>query len=497
MGTEERVYLGIDLGAESGRVVAGHWNGKSCRLEELYRFPNGPVRLAGSLRWNITGLWSGILKGLSIAQQKFGDTIRSVGVDSWGVDYVLLNQDMELLGQPYCYRDPRTEGIAERLFDRVSREIVFEKSGTQFMEINSLFQLFAMAEQEPESMKQAAHFMMIGDYINWLLTGRISAEYTNATTTQFLDPRTHEWSKDLLGDLGIPGAMLPEIVHPGTLLGQTGEDVKIETGIDALSVVVPATHDTGSAVVAVPSIHTGKANWAYISSGTWSLMGVELPEATLGAKVLECNMTNEGGVDGTSRLLKNIMGLWVVQECRHDFQRKGNVFEYATLVELASEAEPFRSLIPVNDTRFLRPASMTEMIAETCRETGQPVPDTEGQFIRCCLESLAFAYRETLEEIQNITSEKIEVIHIVGGGCKNALLNQFTANACGVPVLAGPVEATVIGNLLIQVRADGELNTLAEIRSAAAACGDMTEFEPRDTATWKKQNQRWLKLRDE
>ena len=388
MSANSPVYLGIDLGAESGRVMAGIWNGQTIELQECHRFPNGPVRMNGSLRWNITGLWAGIQEGLKRAAQTYGDRIRSIGVDSWGVDYVLLNSDHQLLGQPYCYRDPRTEGIEKRLFERVAKEEIFAQSGTQFMEINSLYQLFAMAEQQPATMAQAAHFMMIGDFVNYLLTDQVCAEYTNATTTQFLNPVTKDWSTALLDSLGIPSAILPKIVQPGARLGNTSKDVSVATGLPELPVIVPPTHDTASAVVATPSRHTGSANWAYISSGTWSLMGVELQEAALGQNVLELNMTNEGGVDGTFRLLKNIMGLWLVQECKRDFEKVGSRLDYSQLATLAQDAEPFRSLIPVNDNRFLRPDSMTESIRESCAASNQPAPETEGQFIRCCLERL-------------------------------------------------------------------------------------------------------------
>jgi len=491
-----KTYLGVDLGAESGRVVSGHWDGSHLKIQEQHRFANGPLHVGGTLRWNVVGLWRGILEGLAKGRSRT-ESIRSIGVDSWGVDYVLLNQDKELLGQPYCYRDKRTEGIEKELFAKASRGRIFEASGTQFMEINSLYQMFAMARQQPETMKQTAHFMMIGDFFNWLLTGEIRAEYTNATTTQFLNPTTRKWSTDLLGELGIPTDIFPSLVDPGALLGRTGADVRTETGLTDIPVIVPATHDTASAVVATPSHRTGKANWAYISSGTWSLMGVEVPNALLGQDVLDSNMTNEGGVDGTYRLLKNIMGLWLVQECRRDFLRAGRELDYPTLATLAERSIPFRSLIPANDPRFLRPESMTGAIAASCRESGQPVPDDEGQFIRCCLESLAFAYRETMEKIQSITGEKIEVIHIMGGGSQNSLLNQFAANACGVPVIAGPIEATVMGNLFMQLRADGEIGSLSELREASARSSHIDKFEPRDVPAWEENYARWKGLPNE
>lgn len=490
----ERVYLAIDLGAESGRVIAGLFDGRQIRLEELHRFPNGPVSVAGTRRWDLIGLWKEIQTGLQQAALKFGKKIVSVGVDTWGVDYVLLSSKEEMLGQPYNYRDPRTDGILENACSRVSRQEIFAATGLQFMPINTLYQIISMQLKDPTLLAMADRFLMIPDFFHWLLCGSKVVEFTNATTTQFFDPRERDWAFDLLRKFDVPTKMLPQVVTPGTNLGKLRADIAQVTGLQRIDVVTPPTHDTAAAVAAVPTHSTGSANWAYISSGTWSLIGVEVQQAILNSEALKQNVTNEGGVDGTYRLLKNVMGLWLVQECRRSFERTGNDFDYTQLTYLATKSPQFRSLIHPNDPTFLSPDDMVESIRKWCREHNEPVPEDEGQIVRCALESLAMKYRDVLEGIEKLTGEKIETIHIVGGGCKNALLNQFTANACGKPVIAGPVEATALGNVLIQARAAGEIGSLADIRTVVRDSSELEVYQPQQTADWNAAYQRYRQL---
>ena len=490
----ERCFLGVDLGAESGRVVAGLFDGKQMRLDELHRFANGPVSVGGTLRWNVLRLWSEIQSGMAVAADRFGDSVASIGVDTWGVDYVLLSESSEMLGHPYHYRDSRTDGMLNHALTRVSKSEVFAATGLQFMEINTLYQLVAMQKTDGRLLSMADTFLMIPDYFHWLMSGSRVVEFTNATTTQCFHPTQSNWSFDLLQKLELPTHIFPDIVAPGTRLGRLRDDIARRTGLSRIDVVAPATHDTGSAVAAVPTGNTGHPTWAYISSGTWSLMGVEVQEAVLTSRALELNVTNEGGIDGTYRLLKNIMGLWLVQECRRSFERKGKPLDYGQLAQLAAETPAFRSLVDPDDARFLKPDCMLDSIQQSCRESNQPVPETEGQFVRCALESLALKYRVVLGWLEELTGQRVETIHIVGGGTQNELLNQFTANACERPVATGPVEATVLGNLLVQARTAGEIGSLADLREVVRASCEMKRYEPQDQAMWQQALQRFREL---
>lgn len=480
----ERCYLAIDLGAESGRVVAGLFDGTHLRLDELHRFSNGPVHVADTMRWDVLRLWSEIQAGLAKAAQSFGNDAISVGVDTWGVDYVLFAPGGEMLGAPFHYRDPRTAGVMERAFSHVSRREIFSATGLQFMGINTLYQLIAMQQANPKFLAQAERFLMMADFFHWLLCGSRVVEFTNATTSQCLDATSRTWAYDMLKRFELPTAMFPEVVSPGTRLGKLRGDVAERCRLPRLEVVAPATHDTGSAVAAVPTEKTGAATWAYISSGTWSLMGLELPQPILTARALELNVTNEGGIDGTYRLLKNIMGLWLVQECRRAFERKGKSLNYAELTHLAAESKPFKSLVDPDAAPFLAPADMPGEIVKWCTARGCRAPESEGEFVRTALESLALKYRMVLGWLEELAGSKVEVIHVVGGGSQNELLNQFTANACGRPVVAGPVEATALGNVLVQARTSGAISTLSEMRSVVRASSALKAYEPRDQAAW-------------
>lgn len=481
----ERVYLAVDLGAESGRVIAGLYDGRHVRLDEVHRFSNGAVSMAGTRRWDVLRLWSDITDGLTKAAQRYGKDVASIGVDTWGVDYVLLSKKDEILGQPYNYRDPRTLGVMKHAFTRVPQREIFSQTGLQFMEINTLYQMIAMQLKDPEMLALADRFLMMPDFFHWLLCGSRVVEFTNATTTQFFHPTERNWAFDLLRKFDLPAHIFPQVVQPGTRLGDLRDEVAQRTGLSRVSIVAPATHDTGAAVAAVPTQRTGKANWAYISSGTWSLIGVEVPNAILTDKALALNVTNEGGIDGTYRLLKNVMGLWLVQECRRSFERRGKAFDYAALTHLAAQAEPFRSIVDPNHDTFLSPEDMATAIQDYCRNSGQPVPDTEGRLIRCALESLALKYRHVLEGIESLTGEKVEAVHVVGGGSKNELLNQFTADACGIPVIAGPTEATALGNVLLQARAAGDIATLVDLRNVVRESSELRTFSPMNVSAWQ------------
>ena len=489
------VYLAIDLGAESGRVMAGVWNGRKLRLEQIHRFSNGPVALGDTIRWDVLRLWGEIQHGLAAAAKRFGKKIVSVGADTWGVDFVLLNAQDEMLGQPYHYRDLRTKGALERTFKKVPRAEIFAGSGLQFMELNTLYQLQAWQRESPEILAAARTLLFMPDFLHWCLCGVKRAEFTIASTSQCVHPLRRNWSLPLLKKMGLPVHFLPRIVPPGTVLGQIRPSLAAQTGLAGVKVVVPPSHDTASAVAGVPTAHTGRADWAYISSGTWSLMGVEVRQAALSPRALELNMTNEGGLDGTYRLLKNIMGLWLVQQCKRSFEAAGRRYDYARLVELAAGAKPLRSLVNLNDPRFLNPPDMPGAIQQFCRETKQTVPRTDGELARCCFESLALKYRETLASLEELTGERIKVIHVVGGGSQNALLNQFTADACQRPVVAGPVEATALGNLLTQVRASGEIGSLAEMREVVRRSSDVKRYEPGAAPAWDHAAARFAGLR--
>jgi rhamnulokinase len=492
----EKIYLAVDCGAESGRVMAGIWDGAKMRLEELHRFPTGITPVGDTKRWDIARIWGEVERGLSLAARRFGDAIVSVGADTWGVDYVLLDKAGELIEQPWNYRDARTHGMLEKVKARVSHGEIFAESGVQFMELNTLYQLLASDERDPAVLASADCFLMIPDYLHFKMCGARVCEFTNATTTQFFHPTKKTWSVDLLQKLGLPTAMLPGVVQPGTKIGRVLPGLCARTGLHSgVEVIAPATHDTGSAVAGVPgAAMEGRGRLAYISSGTWSLLGVELHEPDLSERAFALNLTNEGGVDGTYRLLKNIMGLWIVQECRRSFAKGGSTSDYAALVRAAEGAPAFRSLVDPDDATFLSPPDMPAAIAEYCIATGQPAPRSEGEFTRCVLESLAIKYATVLDWLKEMTGSLITTVNIVGGGSRNRLLNQFTANACRRHVLAGPVEATVLGNALVQARACGDIASLEEIRRVALASSEVEEIQPEEDSAWQEPRLRLRKI---
>jgi rhamnulokinase len=482
----DRIYLAVDLGAESGRVMAGSWNGRTLRIQEVHRFANGPVQIADSIRWDVLRLWAEIQSGLRRAAEQYGGSIVSVGVDSWGVDYVLLSAHEEILGQPYHYRDRRTRGMMAKAFQRVPRAEIFAQTGVQFMEINTLYQLLAAQEETPEVLQNASSLLMVPDFLHWCLCGSKVVEFTNGTTSQCLDPVRLGWATEMLSRMCLPTEIFPPIVMPGQKLGYLRPSVSDATNLGNIPVIAPPTHDTASAVAGTPSASTGKADWAYISSGTWSLIGVETQQPSLSRRTLEFNLTNEGGLDRTYRLLKNVMGLWLVQQCKRSLDATGKKRSYAELESAAAEAPPLRSFVDPDDERFLNPTEMPAAIREFCRETGQPVPQNEGETIRCALESLALKYRMVLGWVEELMGTRINVVHIIGGGSRNRLLNQMTADACQRRVVAGPVEATALGNMLVQVRASGELSSLNDMREVVRDSCEVACYEPAQPQQWQE-----------
>jgi rhamnulokinase len=474
--------LAFDLGAESGRGILGSFDGERLELTELRRFPNGPVRLFQSLYWDPLRLFSELLETLRCYADGYGGQLDAIGIDAWGVDFALLGPGDILLENPRHYRDSRTEGMLERAFEIVPREEIFQRTGIQFMRLNTLYQLLAMREAESPLLDLAQHLLLVPDLFNFFLTGVKRSEFTNATTTQLFDPRLGSWSQELMERLGLPAHILPDIAGPGTVVGELLPDIATEVGLAGMPVIAPATHDTGSAVVAVPAEDD---NFAYISSGTWSLMGVELAQPLISDQALAYNFTNEGGVGPSYRFLKNIMGLWLVQECRRAWRRQGRDFSYAQLSRLAEEATPFFALVDPDDETFLAPGDMAASLRAYCSRTGQEIPGSEGEVVRVALESLALKYRWVLERLEEILGRRLSVIHIVGGGIQNELLCQFTADAADRPVIAGPAEATAIGNCMVQAMGLGEVDSLAQIRSVVRLSFEPKLYRPRsDRGGW-------------
>jgi len=482
---EIKKYIAVDLGAESGRVMLGSVYTQKLVLEEIHRFSNGPIKENDSLRWDFNKLFSEIKTGIAKAAKAAGSQVWGIGVDSWGVDFGLLNVDGKLIENPYHYRDSQTNGMREKAFEMMSKRDIYENTGIQFMQLNSVYQLLAMRLNNSIAIATATKLIFIADLVSYYLCGKIFAEYTLASTSQFMDMRTGKWSKEVLDKLSLPIGIMPKIVPPGTVVGQLSSKIGIELGCGPVPVIAIGSHDTASAVVAVPA--SGDANWAYLSSGTWSLMGVEVPGAIVNDKTFGYEFTNEGGVDNTIRLLKNIMGLWLMQECRRKWQREGTDLSYTDLAALADKAEPFTRYIDVDDGRFLAPGDMPKRINDYLKETGQDPINDKGLMIRTILESLVMKYRSVMEAIEDACGKKIEILHIVGGGIQNELLCQFTANALGKKVITGPIEATASGNILMQARATGQIKSLEQAREIVAGSFNLKEYQPQDVSRWDKQ----------
>lgn len=485
-------HIACDLGAESGRVMLGTFDGRRLAIEEIHRFPNGAVRSGNSLRWDLPGLYREVLQGLRKVAKR-GLPIASLGVDAWAIDFALLRGQEPLLRPAYHYRDPRNERAFRAARTPEFEKLVFERTGIQFMPLNTLYQLLADQAEEPDSLADADRLLMIPDWFHFLLCGQEAIEETNASTTQLYDPWLRGWSEELIEHFNFPRHIFPQIVPPGTLLGFLLPEVQAETGLDAVPVIAGCTHDTAAAVAAVPAVGEDE-DWAYLSSGTWSLIGVELEGPLINEAARAANFTNEIGYDGTVRFLKNIVGLWLIQECRRIWARDGQDLDYAALAGFANAAAPLRSLIHPDDPRFHAPEDMPAAIRAYCAETGQPEPQTPGEYARCIFESLALLYGTRLDELEKLTERTLRVLHIVGGGSKNELLNQCAANATGREVLAGPVEATAVGNILAQSLTLGFIPSLAAARAVVRESFAVTRYVPLETEKWLAARARFAAL---
>ena len=480
------VALAVDLGASGGRVVSGAFDGRLLELEEIHRFENGPVAMGGQLVWDLPRLWQEVSTGLRAAAGRHGGAVASVGVDTWGVDFSFLTADDALLANPVCYRDARTRGMLAAAEQVVPRAEIFAATGLQFMEINSLYQLLSLRARRSPILEAADLMLMIHDLFHWLLSGTRSNERTNATTSQCFDPRQNDWAFPLLDRFGLPRRIFGPVVEPGADLGPLRSEVAAETGLGAARVIVPGTHDTASAVVAVPAADppSSRPDWCYVSLGTWALVGTELDRPLVTPECLALNFTNEGGVGGTTRLLRNVCGLWLVQQCRAAWRRQGKEWTWDQLTALAAEAPPLATLVDPDDPALVAPADMPEAIRGLARAAGESVPESTAAVVRAALESVAAAIRRRILELDRLVGRRIGRVHVVGGGVKNRLLCQMIADATGRPVLAGPVEATAIGNLLVQLAARGGVVDLRQIREIVRHSFEPEAFEPRAAAAW-------------
>lgn len=479
-----RNYLALDLGAESGRAIVGTINDGSLSLAETHRFINQPVQRSTGLHWDVSSLWGEIENGIAFSAGKF--PLQSLAIDTWGVDFALLDKDKRLIGEPHHYRDARTDGMLEEAFHRVPREQIFAQTGVQFMQINSLYQLLSMVLARDAQLEAAHTFLTIPDLFNHWLAGSLCCEFTNGTTTQCFNSLTRDWAFPLLEALSIPTRIFPPVCEPGTILGALLPEVIAETGTNPIPVIAPACHDTGSAVVAVPA---EDKDFAWLSSGTWSILGAEVRQPDVSPQALSYNFTNEGGVFGTWRLSKNIMGLWLVQGCKREWG-----ISYDEITRLAAEAQPFLAVLDPDDSVFLHPGGMPEKVRTFCARSGQAVPQSRGEIVRVALESLALKYRLVLDQLEKLVGRRLEPLHIIGGGTKNCLLNQFTADCTNRRVVCGPVEATATGNILMQAIALGHLGSLIEARALVCRSFEVETYYPASTAGWDDQFEKLVNL---
>ena len=489
-----RSVVAVDLGAESGRVVVGRFDGRRLTVQEVHRFPNEPVRVVGRLQWDVLRLWLEIQRGLARARAACAgnDSLpEAVGVDTWGVDFALLGEDGDLLGNPRHYRDMASESAMRGLLERLPARRLFELTGIQTMPINTVFQLANLRTVAPATFRHARRLLMLPGLFTYLLAGTKVDEWTSASTSQLCAARTRRWAWEVVDALELPRYLLGEVVPPGTPAGPLLESVVAETGLHGAQAVLTAGHDTACAVAAVPA--TG-AGWAYISSGTWSLVGVEVADPVITDAAFAANVGNEGGVGGTYRLLRNVMGLWLVQECRRQWEREGVSLDYETLARAAASVESGRCFIDPDDPRFLQPGDIPSRVRAFCEETDQPRPAGRAELLRVIFESLALKYRLVVERLESVTGTSIDRIHVVGGGARNELLCQLTADVTGRPVVAGPPEATAVGNVLVQLHALAEVNGLKEMREVVRASFDTRVFLPRRMDEWEETYHRFERL---
>lgn len=479
---KEHHFLAFDLGASSGRALLGSLVNNKLNITEIHRFNNQMMLIHGHYFWNIFSLFEELKTGLSKCIWEFHIQPESIGIDTWGVDYALVTADGHVAGLPFAYRDGRTNTSMEEFFRLMPEKETYELSGIQFMQFNTLFQLFSAFQSNLETLKVADSLLFTPDALNFLFTGIRKNEYTIASTSQLLKAGKPEWEFKLFDVAGIPHDLVEEIIPPGTILGPLLEEVCKETGSEPIPCIAVASHDTASAIASVPA---EKGTWAYISSGTWSLMGIESPVPLVSEEVRALNFTNEGGIDDTTRFLKNIMGLWLIQECKRKWDNE-SVLSWSEIVEMSKTAPPFVSLIDPDDNAFLNPTDMPEAIRNFCERTGQPVPATKAAIARCVYDSLALKYKYTLEQIEKLIKKPVEKIHIIGGGANNRFLCQLTADATGLPVIAGPVEATAIGNILVQARGLGYVESLAEMRKIVSDSFGMIQYLPSRMLDWQE-----------
>jgi rhamnulokinase len=483
-------FLAFDLGAESGRAIAGRLRSGKLSIEEIRRFPNQPVHYNGSLQWDASRLWFEMQSALQSLSLHNINQLDGIGVDTWGVDYALLGENGALLENPYHYRDARTAGVMERVMQELTPEYIYGVTGIQFLPFNTLYQLYAAAQQSPSTLRQAEHLLTMPDLFNYWMTGKVFCEYTNASTTQFLDVHKRKWSTEILEKLRIPTHMLVPLIDSGSVIGPLRAEFAKRSALFATQVIAPACHDTGSAFAAV---HSGE-KVAVISSGTWSLLGTETKTPVVTEEARRLNFTNEGGVCGTVRLLKNITGMWLLERCRHAWKKQEKDYSYSDLLGMAAAEPALQYLVDPDDPSFSLPDDMPRAIAAFCTQTGQPEPSTAGAFTRAVLESLALKYRYVLELLESLTGTKFEIVRIVGGGSQNDMLNQFAANATGRQVLAGPSEATALGNLAMQMVGIGAVASLDQARGIVAESFSPRKFEPMDTVKWQEAYGRFRKL---
>lgn len=488
---ESHTFLAFDLGATSGRAVAGTLKEGRLTLEEIHRFPNSIIEKGGKFFWDIKKLFNELKQGLSKCAER-NIAPQSIGIDTWGVDFGYIGTDGNILGNPRAYRDPYTEGVPQEFFKIIPREEVYRRTGIQIMNFNSLYQLFAAKREGCERLAAAGKILFMPDLLGYMLTGNMVCEYTEATTSQIVNPYTKQFDRELLTAAGIGSNILLPITMPGEIVGVLKEEIAKETGIGALPVISVAGHDTASAIAAIPA--TDK-NFVFLSSGTWSLMGIECEEPIINADTCRLNLTNEGGIDGTTCFLSNITGMWLLEQCRKEWEREGTILSYTDIISKTEEAEPFRCFIDPNSQLFSNPQSMPDAIVSYCRATEQPVPENKAQILRCIFESLALCYRETLDSIKEVSPHPIERMYIIGGGAKNRLMNSFTANATGLPVIAGPAEATAIGNCIVQARAAGLAGNRWEMRAIIADATECSTYKPTDTALWQQAYEKYKAIK--
>lgn len=483
-------FLAFDLGATSGRSILATLNNGKLETKELTRFPNTILPVNGKFYWNIFGLFESLKEGMKAAAAE-KVKVDAIGIDTWGVDFVYVGKDGSFLGCPRAYRDPYTDGMPEEYFKIVSRKEVYDLTGIQIMNFNSLYQLFAAKRENGTAVECADKILFMPDALSYMLTNKMVCEYTIASTSQILNPKTKKFESKLLQAAGVNPSLMPEVTNPGVIIAPLTDDLAEESGLGKVPVVAVAGHDTGSAIAAIPAENE---RFAYLSSGTWSLMGIEVIDPIISDASFEMNFTNEGGVDGTTRFLKNITGMWLLEQCRKEWEKEGKVYSYPEIVKLASSSEGFRFMVDPDHSSFANPHSMTKAIADYCDSTGQGTPENHAQYIRCIFDSLSLKYRNVLTKLQNVAPFKIEKLHIIGGGAKNDLLNQFTANAIGLPVIAGPSEATAIGNIMMQAKALGAVSNLAEMRKVISNSVVPSVFNPENNESREEAYQKFLKI---